>query len=98
MTRFSLLILVWVKQLIDITGHTFGRLTVLRKFPQPNMWECECVCGTIKACHRANLRSGNTTSCGCLHREQLAIRNSERLTLEEPWLADMLKYKRDRET
>lgn len=61
----------------DLTGQTFGRLTVLgpaedyvspsrKRLPQ---WLCRCECGkqvTVKGCH---LKSGATKSCGCLQKQ-----------------------------
>lgn len=88
-------------RLIDITGQTFGRLYVVRKSDVPCMWECVCSCGATGLYTGTNLRTGNSTSCGCAHKEQLASRNAERLTME-PWLADMnlyirkLGYRRER--
>ena len=34
------------------------------------MWECKCVCGSVKVVSGANLRSKKSVSCGC-HREIL---------------------------
>jgi hypothetical protein len=85
-------------RLIDISGQTFGRLTVIRLVPtsersRPEMpWECRCSCGSIITASGTNLRGGNTRSCGCLFAEQLAERNRLRLTNPEPWLADMILY------
>lgn len=79
---------------IDITGQVFGRLTVVRKAPEPCMWECVCTCGSVRLYTGTNLRTGNTTSCGCLHREQLAASNRDLKTVREPWLADMTLYVR----
>jgi hypothetical protein len=78
---------------IDITDQVFGRLRVVRKAPEPCMWECVCSCGTVRLFTGTNLRTGNTTSCGCAHKEQLAERNRVLLTLD-PWLADMQMYVR----
>ena len=54
--------------LIDITGKRFARLLVLRRAPSLNgyaRWECKCDCGSEVVVVGANLRSGNTKSCGC---------------------------------
>ena len=53
----------------DMTGQTFGYLTVIRldgrnKWDQP-MWFCRCRCGTEKAIRGSVLRSGRSKSCGC---------------------------------
>lgn len=83
-----------VMKLIDITGQTFGRLTVVRKAPQPCMWECRCSCGVTRLFTGPNLRARNTRSCGCLHREELATSNQRLKAIAEPWLADMNLYMR----
>ena len=54
----------------DLTGQTFGKLTVVR-FAGNNKcdartWLCKCECGTEKTVKGSNLTSGNTKSCGCL--------------------------------
>lgn len=59
--------------LIDLTGQTFGRLTVIeRAFDKPShwpRWRCRCECGNLIIVLGSSLRSGNTESCGCLRRE-----------------------------
>ena len=45
----------------------FGRLTVIADVL--GGWLCECDCGQETIVTGTNLRSGNTASCGCLHRE-----------------------------
>jgi hypothetical protein len=61
----------------DLTGQRFGRLTVMRRLPQPDgRCECRCDCGAATLVDPRNLKSGNTLSCGCLMRELSA----ERLT------------------
>ena len=55
--------------MIDLTGKTFGRLSVLRKAGHSGgkaIWECLCECGTIKPVRGVHLRSGRQVSCGCL--------------------------------
>lgn len=58
---------------IDLTGRTFGRLTVLgesdaRKNNKVS-WRCLCACGKIIIVSGNSLKTGNTKSCGCIHRE-----------------------------
>lgn len=55
----------------DMTGQRFGKLTVLErdyvkhgKSTQAS-WKCLCDCGRITSVTGYELRSGNTTSCGC---------------------------------
>ena len=62
-----------VKEARDLTGKTFGKLTVIER-AQPNKqkrtrWHCECECGNAVVVSDWNLVSGLTKSCGCLRRE-----------------------------
>lgn len=52
---------------IDITGNKYGKLTVLERIPNTNpiKWLCRCDCGNLTKVTGNNLKSGNTTSCGC---------------------------------
>lgn len=54
---------------VDITGKTFGYLTVLQSLPGGKQL-CQCKCGNIKEVLTYNLKNGNTQSCGCLQRER----------------------------
>lgn len=59
---------------IDITGHVYGRLTVLSRGPNDftnknTRWNCECECGNIVLVSKTSLNSGDSKSCGCLHSE-----------------------------
>lgn len=63
------------QRLIDITGQRFGRLLALEHLGS-GLWRCRCDCGNEKKLRGGTLRSGNTTSCGCLHREMLFKRNT----------------------
>ena len=57
----------------DLTGHTFGRLTVLGylgRVGANNQWDCACSCGNRSQGSGGNLNSGHTQSCGCWHREK----------------------------
>jgi hypothetical protein len=60
----------------DMTGARCGRLTVIRREGSDGRlqakWLCKCDCGDEKVVHGSALRSGNTLSCGCLHRERSA--------------------------
>lgn len=62
----------------DISGQRFGRLTAISLAPdsKPTQWICVCQCGTTVIIRSCNLRSGASASCGCLHRDGLADRNS----------------------
>lgn len=60
---------------IDLTGQTFGRLTVLNKTDNRSkggniLWLCQCSCGSEPIeISSGDLRHGRK-SCGCLKREQ----------------------------
>ena len=55
----------------DLTGRTFGQLTVLGYAGTVGAratWRCGCACGGSVVVRGTNLLSGNSTSCGCTHR------------------------------
>ena len=65
-------------KLIDLTGQKFGRLTVVERHGVKDghaAWLCKCDCGNTTVVNGRNLRNGRTTSCGCLHKEQLSARS-----------------------
>lgn len=68
------------KDLIDIVGQRFGRLTVLEYAGsteyRASRWKCQCDCGKTKIIQRGALINGLTVSCGCLNNE-----NAKRLGL-----------------
>lgn len=58
--------------MIDLTGKRYGRLVVVgfdRLQNHKTYWKCACDCGLVVVATGNNLRSGNTSSCGCLRRE-----------------------------
>lgn len=61
----------------DLTGKTFGRLTVLARDEEAtkkhkrNYWICQCKCGNIKTICGLSLKNGATKSCGCLRNERV---------------------------
>lgn len=64
-------------KLQDLTGHRFGRLTVLCRMPsqkERTMWQCKCDCGNIVQSEAYNIKTGNTSSCGCLKMECQTLR------------------------
>lgn len=60
---------------LDLTGHVFGRLTVVEhaghRYGTHNAWLCECSCVSKKrfVVSMGSLRSGRTRSCGCIARD-----------------------------
>lgn len=64
---------------IDLSGHRFNKLRVLRK-GEPKVgpsgravvrWDCVCDCGNTTIVSTQKLKSGHTTSCGCVMRSRL---------------------------
>lgn len=74
-------------KVIDLTGQRFGSLVVIKRVQnsvapsgqKKAMFLCVCDCGNEVTVIGANLRNGNTQSCGCLRREE-AIKNGKRGT------------------
>lgn len=58
-----------MSRLVDLTGKVFGQLTVIERVKiegeNESHWLCQCTCGNKKVVLAGNLKSGNTTSCGC---------------------------------
>ena len=61
---------------IILTGKQFGRLTVVERGENNSTnhvrWICRCVCGNIRLVNGWDLKSGKTTSCGCLRSERVS--------------------------
>lgn len=66
----------------DLTGKTFGRLTVIKhlKIKNRTMCLCKCSCGNTKNINASDLRSGRSKSCGCFQRERASEANKLDLT------------------
>lgn len=54
---------------IDLTGQTFGKLTVVsltsERRNSERTWLCRCSCGTNRVVRGSSLRSAGQYSCGC---------------------------------
>jgi hypothetical protein len=65
-----------MSKLIDETGNTYGKLTVIAKDPELNLqgaqWVCQCICGKTVSHNGRRLRKGFVTSCGCNWRDRVA--------------------------
>lgn len=64
--------MVNIGKFIDLTGHKFGRLTVIEISEKKNKhlyWLCKCECGNLKSISGSNLKSGRIKSCGCLNEQ-----------------------------
>ena len=62
-------------ELKDITGQTFGWLTVKDRGPNQGSratWNCVCVCGNETNVSGKKLRTGHTKSCGCYRKKVTA--------------------------
>src|SRR6188508_3890108 len=67
---------------INLVGNKFGRLTVVEKtlnhiYPSgktASMWSCLCDCGNILITKGGSLKSGHTTSCGCIKKNNNVLR------------------------
>ena len=66
----------------DLTGKKFGRLSVIvyaySKKPHGCYWLCKCDCENKTIVLAYALTSGNTKSCGCLHKEIMSKLNKGR--------------------
>ena len=65
-----------MSKIIDMTGKTFGRLTVIDRTINSNagkgMWNCRCICGKIKSVNGSHLRGGKIISCGCYNLDRIS--------------------------
>ena len=66
---------------IDLSGQIIGRWTVLRRNPENHRktfarWDCRCVCGVERTVLAGSLLQGRSLSCGCLHHDLLAQRQT----------------------
>lgn len=59
----------------DLTDQRFGKL-VVRQWTGESKWLCDCDCGRSTRVFTANLKRGNTSSCGCVRN----IASSKRAT------------------
>lgn len=73
-----MVIIVKVRE--NLIGRKFGRLTVIEQVEDHisksgfhfSNWKCQCDCGNITYVTTSALKSGNTSSCGCLHSELIS--------------------------
>ena len=59
--------------MIDLTNKKFGLLTVIDYAGKPgtkHRWFCQCDCGNKTTVQENHLKTGNTKSCGCLHKRR----------------------------
>lgn len=61
---------------VEMAGKKIGRLKIIQETEERNKdgrvcWLCRCECGEEVVVAGKSIRNGNTTSCGCYHRERL---------------------------
>lgn len=82
--------------IVDISGNKYGMITVLKFYERKNnmtFWECECECGTKKIINGNSLKSGDTTSCGCLNESYIASELKKYFTREYSAIAEYSELK-----
>jgi hypothetical protein len=60
-------------KMADLIGARFGKLVVKQYLCTRNrhaVWYCKCDCGKMTVAETGSLRSGHTSSCGCLQKDQ----------------------------
>jgi hypothetical protein len=68
--------------MIDRTGETYGRLTIIGDAPRENKQarrvfvQCNCEAKTIKSVLLHSLRCGETKSCGCWCKENAKVKST----------------------
>lgn len=84
-----------MKTVTDISGKTFGFLTVIKRvyrLPKRTHWECKCTCGNSTVVDGTKLKSGHTKSCGCYVNEFCKTHGeAEHRTKEYTAWANMIK-------
>lgn len=62
---------------MELQGKQFGRLIVLKRVGGLRVkWSCICSCGKTVEVAQGDLRTGDTSSCGCLRKEARAALNT----------------------
>lgn len=65
----------------DLTNKKFGRLVPLYRVEAPRTsWLCQCECGNKIIVNSRALKTGNTKSCGCLHKNFISNLTRKDLT------------------
>lgn len=66
---------------LDLIGKKYGKLTVISfshiDKGSNSCWLCKCDCGNEKILAGRNFTKGETTSCGCVHKEYMEIHNAK---------------------
>lgn len=63
---------------VDLTGEQYERWRVISRAPNgasgARRWNCRCDCGSYGVVHASSLKSGASSSCGCLKKESTSRR------------------------
>lgn len=74
---------------LDLTGKKFGRWTVLSFSHKDKTgaihWHCLCECGKNRSVRTQSLMRGESTSCGCYHKEKVTTHNMTGLPTFKSW-------------
>ncbi len=85
------------RQKLDLTGQRYGRLTVIAPAPhvgRRTAWLCRCDCGRETVVTSGHLRSGHTSSCGCMGLESASASSGlSGLTYVDGTCVEMLRAK-----
>lgn len=85
-----------------LQGDRFGRLVILTEIPKENRKKssvrevlCQCDCGNVVIVRTDNLKSGNTTSCGCFEKELITQRNVAKVMGKRFGRLTVVDYEKD---
>lgn len=71
-----------------LTKTKYGRLTILQASESTrsdSQVNCQCECGNVLSAKAANIKSGNTKSCGCLLKEKITTHGASRTSEYTIW-------------
>lgn len=81
----------------DLTGKTFGLLTVIKRADNTKngiaQWECLCNCGNLTIVRGDSLRRGVTQSCGCFVRAKGVRKNFSQIDVTCDFCGNIFKDK-----
>lgn len=88
-----------MRKVIDLTGQTFKRLTVL-SFSHKDKhgaiyWKCLCECGNFKTARGGHLKAENVKSCGCWRVDRSTTHGMSRTPAHFSWI-EMIKRCRNK--
>ena len=90
-------IIYWMEKLVIHFGERFGRLRVVGSRHAQKcgafrlVYDCICICGNKSIVLSAQLKSGDTKSCGCLRKER--VKEATKLALTTHGMSNTITYK-----